>query len=100
ESANETPTITFDEFNEWPEEKLNALVEGAAQSNHEKTDATITRADSYSFQVANPQFVRSDKNRQLINNQLEAWGITNPIYPDFVRAYEALKESGLLEIDK
>jgi hypothetical protein len=90
-----TPT----KFDDMPAHKLDALINRAAMSNQERTDEALTKADAYSFQVVNPQFKRTAKNVRVMNHQITSWGITHPTYEDFARAYDALKEGGLLDID-
>jgi predicted transglutaminase-like cysteine proteinase len=92
----QTTTVTLDGL---PFEKVASLVNKAALNNHERQADAITKADSYSFQVAHPELIRNAENTKLINHQLTSWGITNPTYADFARAYDALKDSGLLAID-
>ncbi len=71
-----TPT----KFDEMSQDKLDTIVNKAAKSNQERTDEALTRADSFAFQVANPQFKRTDKNTRIMNHQLTSWGITNPSF--------------------
>src|SRR5260370_3170058 len=97
QDEEQTTTIAFDEM---PDDKLNAAINKAALSNQDREIDAITKADSYSFQVANPQFKRTAQNTRVMNHQLTSWGINNPTYEDFARAYDALKDSGLLEIDE
>src|ERR1700730_2370971 len=79
-------------------DKLNKLVNKAAMSNQDRQAQAISKADAYSWQVANPQFLRTAANTRLINHQLDTMGIVNPTYPDFDRAYAACDPS-LLDID-
>ena len=87
-------------FEEMEIEKLDTLVNKAALSNQDQQAEALRKADSYAFQVAHPEFLRTANNTRLINHLLQTWGITNPTYPDFDRAYEFLKDSPLLDIDK
>jgi hypothetical protein len=88
-------SITFDDA-----DTLNKVVKKAAMSNLEMHAEATRKADSYSWQVANPQFIRSAENVKVINQLLQTWGITNPTYPDFQRAYEFALNADLLDIDK
>src|ERR1700733_10780434 len=63
-----------DVFDKNPSKCLSA-VNSAAMSNADRQAATITRADSASFQIANPWFKRTDKNTDLVNRWLDAQGI-------------------------
>ncbi|HEX3642351.1 MAG TPA: hypothetical protein VHV10_13755 [Ktedonobacteraceae bacterium] len=90
-----TPT----KFDDMPDHKLDAIVNRAAMSNQDRTQEALTKADAFSFQVVNPQFKRTAKNVRVMNHQLTSWGITHPTYEDFARAYDALNEGGLLDID-
>lgn len=87
-------------FDKMPADKFKAVVNKLAQSNQDREAEAITRADAYSFQIANPQFKRTDKNTRVMNHQLTSWGITNPVYEDFARAYDTLNGAGLLDIDE
>lgn len=86
--------------NELPSDKLKSIVHRAALSNQDRENEALRQADSYSFQVAHPELRRTEANTRLLNHQLQSWGITRPTYPDFERAYGALRESGLLTIDE
>ena len=92
-----TSPIAFDEMSA---DQLNKVVANAALSNQDRHSEAVSKADSYSFQVAHPEFIRTTANTKLVNYQLQTWGITNPTYPDLVRAYEILRDSHLLDIDK
>src|SRR5438045_8323612 len=96
-SEVEHPPTKFDEM---PAHELDAVINRAAMSNQQRMDEALTKADSYSFQVVNPQFKRTDKNIRVMNHQLTSWGIANPTYADFETAYNTLNESGLLDIDE
>jgi hypothetical protein len=87
-------------FDGMPQDKLDRIVNRAAMSNQQRTDEALTKADAYAFQVANPQFKRTDKNTRVMNHQLSSWGIENPTYEDFAHAFDALNESGLLDVDE
>jgi hypothetical protein len=87
-------------FDGMPAQKLDAIINRAAMTNQQRTDEALTKADAFAFQVANPQFKRTDKNTRVMNHQLSSWGIENPTYEDFARAFDALNESGLLDIDE
>jgi len=82
------------------EKQFAAAVNKAALTNADRQAAAISKADSYSFQIAHPEYRRTDKNNQLVNRWLTLQGITNPTYPDFAAAVDALNAEGLLEIDK
>jgi hypothetical protein len=87
-------------FENMPLEQFSSVVKSAGRSNTEKTNDAIAKADSYSFQIAHPEFLRTANNTRLIDHWLKTQGIDNPTFPDFVSAYEAFKDSGLLDIDK
>jgi hypothetical protein len=77
--------------------KFSSAVNNTAMSNADRQAAAITRADSFSFQIANPWFKQTDKNTNLVNRWLDAQGITNPTYPDFAAAADALM--AVLDVD-
>lgn len=77
--------------------KFSSAVNNAAMSNADRQAAAITRADSFSFQIANPWFKQTDKNTNLVNRWLDAQRITNPTYPDFAAAADALM--AVLDVD-
>ena len=82
-------------------DQLTSLVSKAAMDNNQDRRAeAIRKADSYSFQTANPQLIRSAENTKAINYWLESHGISQPTYPDFQAAYHDLTSRGLLAIDK
>lgn len=94
-----TQNLTPVALDEMPLDKFADVVANAAKGNADKQSEMLTKADSYSFQVAHPEFQRTANNTRLINNWLDTKGITNPLFPDFDAAYEDLKTSGLLDID-
>lgn len=87
-------------FDNMPLDKFAAVVNKFARTNGEKQADAISRADSYSFQVANPWLLRTEKNTALINHWLTSRGITNPTFPDFQAAGDALAGDGLLSIEE
>jgi hypothetical protein len=91
----ETPT----NFNDMSLGNFTDFVNRAAQTNADVAAAAITRADSYSWQIAHPEFLRTAENNRLINHWLDTKGITDPTYPDFDAAFEHYKDSGLLDLD-
>jgi hypothetical protein len=80
--------------------KFAAVVNREALSNADKQAEALSQADSYSFQVAHPEFRQTDKNIRLVNHWLTSQGITNPLFPDMAAAVDALTAEGLLDIDK
>jgi Tfp pilus assembly protein PilX len=81
-------------------EQFDGVVQNATVSNKERIADAISKADSYSFQLANPWFKRTTANNKLVNHWLTSKGITNPTYPDFTEATGALVNAGLLDIDE
>lgn len=79
-------------------EKLDAAVQRASVNNQQREAAALSKADSYSFQIAHPEFLRTAENTRLINHWLQTQGIANPLYADFEAAYNAL--SDVLTIDQ
>ena len=86
-------------FEEMPLNKFAEVVNNVGRTNAERTNDTIAKADSYSFQVAYPEFLPTENNQRIINHWLKTQGIENPTYPDFVAGYEAYKDSGVLDLD-
>jgi hypothetical protein len=81
--------------------RLQAVVTKAALSNEDVRNEAISTADSYSWQTANPQFLRTAKNIKLINHYLQSKGtFVNSTYPDLQDAYEFLSREGMLDLDK
>lgn len=97
QDQSQQPSTT--KFDGMSTEQLDAIVNRAAMSNQERIDEALSKADSYAFQVVNPQYKRTEKNKQIMDHQLTSWGITHPTYEDFARVYDALAPSGLLDID-
>ncbi len=80
-------------------EKFDTIVSKASISNQDRQADAISKADSYSFQVSNPWFKRTDANTKLVNHWLEQKGISHPTYPDFAEATEELAQAGLVSVD-
>jgi hypothetical protein len=87
-------------FDGMPAHKLDAIINRAAMTNQQRTDEALTKADAYAFQVANPQFKRTDKNTRVMNHWLSSRGIENHTYEDFAHAFDALNGSGLIDVDE
>ena len=81
-------------------DQLTSLVSKAALDNNQDRRAeAIRKADSFSFQAANPQLIISAANTKLIDYWLESRGITQPTYPDFQACVDDLTNDKLLAID-
>jgi hypothetical protein len=93
-TSNSTPT----DFDEMSEPDFRKVVDAAAMSNADRAAAALRKADSYSFQVAHPEFRRTANNTRLMNHWLSSKGITHPTFPDFEAGYADLRT--LLDIDK
>jgi len=81
-------------------DKITAACAGAGKTTAELKAEAITRADGFSFQVANPWFKRTDSNLKLVNHWLQSKHITYPQYADFAEAADTLAKAGLLSVDE
>jgi len=81
-------------------EQFDGVVKKATLSNQDRQADAISKADSYSFQVANPWFKRTASNTKLVNHWLTSKGINDPTFPDFIEATSVLANTGLLDIDE
>jgi hypothetical protein len=84
-------TLTLPDF--------DSLIAKEALSNGERQAAAQEKADSYSFQVASPWFVRSESNMTAVNKLLSSKGIRYSTYPEIAEAAEELASAGLIEVD-
>jgi hypothetical protein len=86
-------------FDDMPLQKFASIVNKTALSNSDLQAEALSKADSYSFQVAHPELERTVKNNKLINHWLTSQRITHPLYPDLQAAVDALTVENLLDID-
>lgn len=89
------------DFKAMPLSRFADLVNKASRrvNNTDRRNDTITTADSYSFQIAYPEYLRTENNKRIIDHYLATKGITCPTFPDFLEAVEHYKDSGVLDID-
>jgi hypothetical protein len=81
-------------------DKFAEIVRKSAQTNAQRESEAISQSDTQCFLTANPHFNNTPANRKLMNHQLKSMGLfENATYPDFVAAYDALKDSNLLSVD-
>ena len=83
--------ITLDQF--------DFIVKKLSLSDADRHAAAIEKADSYSFQVANPWFRQTDANIKIVNKWLESKGIRYGTYPAIAEAAEELAQAGLVSVE-
>jgi hypothetical protein len=79
--------------------KFDTIVKKFATSDADREAAAIEKADSYSFQVANPWLLQTDANVKIVNKWLENKGIRYATYPEITEAVEELAQAGLVSVD-
>jgi hypothetical protein len=96
EVVEETDPSVFENMNR---SEFASVVNRTAMSNTDREADALSKADSWSFQVANPWFLRTEKNTKLVNHWLKTQGIENPLYPDFAAGVDFLAGQGMLDVD-
>jgi hypothetical protein len=91
-TANPIEKMSYGEF--------SGVVSNYAINDQERHAEAIAKADSYSWQIANPWYRQTTVNQKRVNYWLSQKGISNPMFADFTAATEALQEAGLLEVDE
>lgn len=94
--TQEEPTVKLDNLTL---DAFDNIIEKASLNNQERQAAAIEKADSYSFQVANPWFRQNDANMKIVNKWLESKGIRYSTYPEIAEAAEELAAAGLVSVD-
>lgn len=88
------------DFDSLPLDEVAVIVGQSAKTNAERYADAIAHADSLAFRVVHPEYIPTAENDRLMNHQLQTWGIKDGTFHYFERAYEHLKDRGLLTLDK
>jgi len=84
----------------WPKEKVKAAAEMFQRNDQAHINAAEMQKTGTAWTKLNPQYIDNDANAQLMRHQLRSNGVAKATLADFDLAYEQLKESGFLKLDK
>jgi hypothetical protein len=90
-----------DSFENWPKEKIKEAVEGVIRADQRQQDIAATGQNGTSFVALHEEYLDTPANGQLMNHQLRTlYGETLYTLEHFEAAYQALRASGFLALDK
>lgn len=98
EAMRRAPDEMEKEFADVPTEKLKAILIAAQMETDKRLDAERSKVDVTVWLNLHPEYINSDRNRALMRHELG--GAINPTVAELEEAYQALRGSNVLELNK